>query len=780
MVTRAGKRKIEAVPPKQSDARAVEMDVPELCDFPGCRHQVFIFCPVLNCNLCDTHKNAQPSDLRSAAAAVDKDDNEEDDDDEDGQENAEEDEEEDSEKNDPLYKPRNPRSDDGDSESVVSSKEGSDLDVADEQRRFLSKFCTPLPSVRARARKVRSKAPSCGKKKTHTSKTRTDPVKVSVWDRLHELGSQGPLIVSAGALMCECCQTILSLKKSTIMNHLRGSTHSLKLEAYNEAKRRKEKFQRLVVPSSTSPPTNQSIVVASTSAKTASLRALELHRYEVAYATLAEGLPFAMFGRVDGAMRRLLEVGRGNLPLRDISDIVPQIRDQEVMKVVEAITAAPAISIAFDTTTEKDELFALVVRFVTKDMRIEHRWLSFKMLSKALTGADTCALLIQLICTSAGVALDKVHYATRDGAPVNGAAMGLITPLVPRLVDFICLSHSINVAGRRFSEACIFADHVIHKWGDLGGNSHLLRTSFKAVSGETFEFISLVRWFCWREVGAQIYRCWDAVLAVLQNENIGSPLLRAQLLQYLQENRVVVLLELALAFDVAKPFAEACYVLEADGFVAPFAYDTLNSLAKMGEDLAADANPLVPSVRLVAEQEFEMAAEQDQAVNDTVAKAWGMYDKLRYDLLHRLGGNYVAYRGLRLFEPTFVAANLLVGLEQEMEFLATLPFVADHAAALAAELPLYHATAVQDGDPQLTLRDGAADVAWAFWQRNSLRLPAWTRCACEVALVMTSSASVERVFSLYSTLLKDNQEQALEDRRECSVLLRYNLAKAKK
>ena len=50
----------------------------------------------------------------------------------------------------------------------------------------------------------------------------------------------------------------------------------------------------------------------------------------------------------------------------------------------------------------------------------------------------------------------------------------------------------------------------------------------------------------------------------------------------------------------------------------------------------------------------------------------------------------------------------------------------------------------------------------------------------EVALIMTSSAFVERVFSIYDSLFGKEQQSTLEDRREASVLMRVNGNERKK
>lgn len=63
---------------------------------------------------------------------------------------------------------------------------------------------------------------------------------------------------------------------------------------------------------------------------------------------------------------------------------------------------------------------------------------------------------------------------------------------------------------------------------------------------------------------------------------------------------------------------------------------------------------------------------------------------------------------------------------------------------------------------------------WSFWKRYYLILPIWNDCAVEVALVFTSSASVERVFSLYDSFFDQRDQGCLEDHREASIKLRHN------
>ena len=91
--------------------------------------------------------------------------------------------------------------------------------------------------------------------------------------------------------------------------------------------------------------------------------------------------------------------------------------------------------------------------------------------------------------------------------------------------------------------------------------------------------------------------------------------------------------------------------------------------------------------------------------------------------------------------------------------------------ALDHELEEYHRLATiafqQNNNPTIS-------ELWVFWQDNAITLPEWSKSAMEVGLIMTSSACVERIFSLYDNMFTDHQERALEDRREASVMLRFN------
>ncbi len=63
---------------------------------------------------------------------------------------------------------------------------------------------------------------------------------------------------------------------------------------------------------------------------------------------------------------------------------------------------------------------------------------------------------------------------------------------------------------------------------------------------------------------------------------------------------------------------------------------------------------------------------------------------------------------------------------------------------------------------------------WEFWRRHKTQLPHWYQAAEHFALIATSSAAVERVFSLYDNKFSDKQQSALEDLKEGAIMIQAN------
>ena len=719
------------------------------CEYPGCQGGVFIECPESKKLLCYEHKDIQKSFFTNLEAEMSC----EGDDVDDG-----------------SYIPSGTDTSQWYEDSSEDSERNNDFKVIDQQQ-FLAQFQPPKKSDRANARKIRPV-----KVTERKGKNKNSLPKVSAKDRVKMFAPLEPVVCKDCNIYYTACHLILSKKLSTLKNHFKSSAHISKKDAINGSKERNERVQAII---NMSIPTLQaSTDTHATIVRTPNNVAFKEHLIEVCYALLVEGIPFTVLSTPNSELRRLLEVGRGKLPRRDVSDMVPAVLKGELKPIIDALKAANAFSLAFDTTPERDEQFALVVRFVTNRGFILHRCLAFRLLAKSMKAGEIVNLIVQLFCVESQLPLNRVRCIARDGATVNTAAMNHLThTMIPQCVDVICLSHTINWAGKKFTESCDHVDYIIRKWAELGHNSLLLRREFHQRTGEQLKRLPKVRWFGWYEVAAQLHDHWDQVIECLHLENIGSPTLRRNLLQRVEANRADIILEFSLLRDAAYPLVAACYALEGDGFLAPFAFDVLEHIQRIGRectrnDIPFHENHSLTHLIAAAEGIHDDIGERNEAMRRTAAKARPVYNKLDEDLYHRVGGEFLTFRACRLLQPNFIANNNIGAVTIELEHLASLPHVYVIIESLREELAAYHAVAQNFVLPELFCERPVA--AWQFWLQHSLVLPHWFTAAREVALMFTSSASVERVFATYAHLFTDQQGQTLEDRREASVLMRYN------
>ena len=81
------------------------------------------------------------------------------------------------------------------------------------------------------------------------------------------------------------------------------------------------------------------------------------------------------------------------------------------------------------------------------------------------------------------------------------------------------------------------------------------------------------------------------------------------------------------------------------------------------------------------------------------------------------------------------------------------------------ELPTYLAKVAD-------VSDEIDPVEW--WSRASPELPNWSKAARQILLVQPPSSSAERVFSLLACSFNHQQDHAIEDYIEASLMLQFN------
>jgi hypothetical protein len=320
-----------------------------------------------------------------------------------------------------------------------------------------------------------------------------------------------------------------------------------------------------------------------------------------------------------------------------------------------------------------------------------------------------------------------------------------------------------------FEKHAKVAHKFLSSWSQCLTQGNKVRMATQLSLGEKGLKTHAVRWMAEYRAAVQVFKHFEKIEYIIQEEDVGCASLIGTLREILdnEEDKSTLLLELALITDSGNPIASFCNHFEGDGYLAPYVHDKWISLSEHMNHVIDDF-PKPDCQSAVREIASKIApndpARQLQLINTTVAKAVAVAQKLHYDTQVRLRETLQIFRGCRLLGYQYVRNNTLEALVEEIEFIHFLPIAVPLIAALKRELRTYKekADAYENDD------------GWLFWRTFYNVLPTWYKVAADVALVMTSSACVERVFSLLNSRFSDQQQRALQDYKECTLRIMYN------
>ena len=343
--------------------------------------------------------------------------------------------------------------------------------------------------------------------------------------------------------------------------------------------------------------------------------------------------------------------------------------------------------------------------------------------------------------------------------------------------DLICVSHTSNLPMKLFEKATPIATAFLSAWSQALTQGSKVRAAARRALGEAGMKNHAIRWMAQYRTAVQVATNYHSIKNIIMNEDVGCDSLMATLKGILDRpaengnpsSEEVLRLELALIKDAGEPIAQFCNYFEGDGFLAPYAYDSWNKLndhLRIVIDRFTDVD--YPSTCRDTALEIAPGNIEVQLtlLRTTVAKAVVVMDKLESDSLTRFRDTLKILRGCRLLGYQFVKDATYEALIEEVQFVQLIPMAVPLIPGLQSELRTYKKLADEYDD-----EDGDG---WAFWRRYYISLPLWYKVAAEVALVMCSSASVERVFSLLNCLFDDSQQRCLNDYKEASIKIRYN------
>ena len=522
------------------------------------------------------------------------------------------------------------------SESTSSARESASVDSVPEEEQGASDSGT-LDSSDGSEPQVLSLStnPPLGTKRGKGSSS-SDPKSVSPSDRVKQYPDQ-QLTVSAGKLFCCACREALSLKKSVVNAHISSAKHKAAIEKVIA----REKNDRSIVDAlqkyeTSSHPKGETL-----------LDATKVFRVKVVSTLLRAGISL---NKIDD-LRELLEEGSYSLSSSsNMRQLVPFILSEEIEKVKQEISGK-SVSIIFDGTTHVTEAFVLILRFIGDNWELKQRVVSFRLLSKSLTGEEVARLIVESISTKLGIASQLVVAAMHDRASVNLVALRTIKVLYNKLFDVGCFSHTLDRVGENMKTPVL--DEFIKHWISLFSHSPKTRLAWASMTGLSSPSYSSTRWWSKYEVIKQVHDSFADVSSFLQNP--GSDLPRAtsqKLIDILQNVPILrkLKMELAIVIDGMTPFVQATYRLEGDGFLAITTYHAIRTLESV------ISTQYYPNVDAIARRESNgNIGNQNLLVNYAKSCIKPAYDYFnsKFQLpASDLAAALLAFKAARYFSPS--------------------------------------------------------------------------------------------------------------------------------
>ena len=252
----------------------------------------------------------------------------------------------------------------------------------------------------------------------------------------------------------------------------------------------------------------------------------------------------------------------------------------------------------------------------------------------------------------------------------------------------------------------------------------------------------------------------DILPLLERNADLG-PASRHKFLAILQDVQKSALLkvELAAVVDYGEPFVKGTYILEGDGPLVFTCYEEIQVIVN------AIHVENIPNVRAVAESISPIDSVKLQLLTHAKNCVKPGIDYFKKQLQTSLKTPLEAIKAARYFSPHKL--SFLHPSAADIDSLGSFPFLNSEEllSSLKAELPVYLAKA--DGV------DSDTDCM-KWWKECETTLPTWAAAARKVLVAQPSSAAAERVFSLLNSSFGSQQDSALKDYIESSLMLRYN------
>ena len=318
---------------------------------------------------------------------------------------------------------------------------------------------------------------------------------------------------------------------------------------------------------------------------------------------------------------------------------------------------------------------------------------------------------------------------------------------------------------------------------------------FKKHANSEYKLPNNTRFWAEFECKEQLFLTWPSVEFVLNEltERKICPKSSKKAQEDQKKKTVEIEVELGAYIDGIRPFVETTYTLEGDGGNLPFdTWTKIDSLYKHINNFRAGTHP---NLSAILRKKFQPDGGPIVGANLTAYNAIVDYGRKCIEPAFKwfeakfaeedMAAQLEMFKAARMCDPR--QHQLLEGdandVYERLKSLALIPQISTaHLAGLEKEYPKFLQCA--SSDPVENYKhendDSDADALQRWWLKYVAKLPLWSRAFDACMLLVPSSCSAERAFSLLKATFKDNQKTALNDYVELAVMAQFNSNKKKK
>lgn len=613
-----------------------------------------------------------------------------------------------------------------------------------------------------RDRKVAKKAPPKGtKSRTSPAATPTEPKNISAKQRVAEHPNESLYAESTLTLRCGACKEYVSRNGTTLANHLQSQKHKTALSKFSEDKHKAQDISERLKQWDADHPDDAGQGVPERT---------RLFRLDMVKAFMEAGIPLH---KLDQVRNKLEKWSTEKLTASThLKGNIPFLRKEELDH-VRTVVGTNDFSFEFDGTPRCGEVIAVVLRVVDDELNILQILARVRIYEDSLDHEQIAQALIETIVGDLGTQRGQVIAAMRDRVAANTAALRIVKAVLGRQVfDSECWCHTANHVGENFATPNL--DKFFKAWVKAVSKSVNVRRRYKLKFGDSPKRHKDIRWWSKWEVLEQLMREMAEIPTfVLDLHGAGLvPKCASKMLQIINDPDAwrKLKLELAATVDAGKEFVLFTYDMEGDG---PLAFAVHARLVRLDAFVSA---PTFPNLEALARHLGAAVPGAPQQLFDYgVACVVAGFAYWRQKVVE-LGKQAAAFKGAFAFDPN--AARDMSGptLSAFLRDVKNFDFVTDqNVQDLLGEQAAYVAACAHLPTAADRADDGSSGIDLrAFWRGKREQLPNMYAMVRKIMLVQPSSAACERVFSLLTSTFNPQQDQALADYIEVSLMLQYN------